>query len=477
MSKQIEMPKVTRNKKSSKGRELVYQGNPLIQSRKQFSTIGMRLFILGLMTLNPHLSKNDKFFDEEFPSAHISTNELVKVFENTFYLKDLKAECDKLFNSSLTLDYKNGGFKLMHIFDVLEYLQNDGLYIQFDPKMKPYLLELVEGGYTALNIEQVFKLTSTYAVRLIELCMQRRNMTQGNVITRSLTVEEIRFYLNVPDNAYEGRLDNFRKYVLDEPIAEIARITDFRMSYHVEKEGRRIKQFVFELDISRISAKTFDIKIDDKKLPVSAPYADVLAELVYQGFSRKSAKEILDAVKDNVECGLRLQYALKILAEYNKPTENKLVNKPIKNKLGFLRKAILENWRVNDIKSKNAMNISDRSKEKNNIELNNLDAEKAKVQQRVDNANYAMKATGITSADLQGEESPMPKNLVDMVKDEILKGGELTAGAMHFLNLFKFTPERFKQVYMVKDTQENKNASEGKISGFNSLSNSFSLNF
>lgn len=52
--------------KSAKLRQLVYQGNPLIQSRKQFLTIGMRIFILGLMTLNPHLSKNDKFFDKEF---------------------------------------------------------------------------------------------------------------------------------------------------------------------------------------------------------------------------------------------------------------------------------------------------------------------------------------------------------------------------------------------------------------------------
>ena len=472
MAKQIEMPKVTRNKKPSKGRELVYQGNPLIQSRKQFSTVGMRLFILGLMTLNPHLSKNDKYFDKEFPSAHISTNELTRVFGNTRYLEMLKAECDKLFNSSVTLDYKNGGFKLMHIFDVLEYLQNDGLYIQFDAKMKEYLLELVEGGYTALNIEQIFKLTSTYAVRLIELCMQYRNMTKNNVITRSLTVEELRFYLNVPEDAYEGRMSNFRKYVLDEPIAEIARITDFRMSYQVEKEGRRIKHFVFELDLSKIAEKTFSINFEEvEKLPENAPYADVQGELIKQGFSAKSAQEILKEVGDNVEVGLRLEYALKSLPEYEKKS-------PIKNKQGFLRKAILEDWRKNDIKSKNAMNISDASKEKNNIELNNLEAEKAKVQGRIELANDAMKATGITAADLQGEEAAMPKMAVDMVKAELLKGGEMTEDATNFLKLFKFTPERFKQVYMATNYQEGaENASTAKFEsstqGFDSLGNVF----
>ena len=108
----------------------------------------MRLFTIGLMTLNPHLSKKDKFFDEEFPLVHISASELTKLFGDSKYLSMLKEECEKLFDSHITLDYKNGSWELMHIFDVIKYKSNDGLYIQFDPKMKPYLLELVEGGYS-----------------------------------------------------------------------------------------------------------------------------------------------------------------------------------------------------------------------------------------------------------------------------------------------------------------------------------------
>ena len=187
MAKKIEIPKVTKNEKETKAHELVYQGNPLIQSRKYFNTIGTRLFILGLMTLNPHLSKNDKFFDKEFPLVHISPSELTRLFSDSKYLSMLETECEKLFNSSIKLDYTNGGWELMHIFDVMKYLPGDGLYIQFDPKMKPYLLDLVKGGYTAVNIKQIFKLTSTYAVRLIELCLQYRNMTKGSVIKRKLT--------------------------------------------------------------------------------------------------------------------------------------------------------------------------------------------------------------------------------------------------------------------------------------------------
>ena len=459
MSKKIEIPNVTKNKKTAKGRVLVYQGNPLIQSRKYFNTHGTRLFIIGLMTLNPHLSKNDKFFDKEFPLVHISTSELTKLFEHTEYLSMLESECKTLFNSSITLKYTDKSFELMHIFDVMKYLHNDGLYIQFDPKMKEYLLELVEGGYTTVNIEQIFKLTSTYAVRLIELCLQYRNMTKGNVITRKLTMKELRFYLNVPEDAYAGRLDHFRQRVLDDPIAEIERITDFRMSYHTEKEGRKIKNFVFALDISGISDTTFDIKSERvDKLPVSAPFADVLGELVLQGFSRKSAKQIIDTVKDTVEVGLRLQYALKILPDYHKKN-------PIQNRLGFLRKAILEDWRKNDIKSKNKMNISDASKVKNSVELNNLDFEKQKMQQ-VNDANDAMKKTGITAADLQGNEQPIPLGMVKSIAQEFLQNN-LSDTAKSILNTFHFTTERFKQVYVSDDVPETNFATSN--SGFSNL--------
>jgi len=196
----------------------------------------------------------------------------------------------------------------------------------------------------------------------------------------------------------------------------------------------------------------------------------VQGELIKQGFSAKAAKEILTEVGDNVEVGLRLEYALKILPEYEKKSS-------VKNKQGFLRKAILEDWRKNDIKSKNAMNISAASKEKNNMALNNLDAEKAKLQDRIDLANDAMKATGITAADLQGEETPMAKIAVDMLRAQLQKGENLTAEAANFLKIFKFTPERFKQVYMTNYQEGSENAStanfERSTQGFNSLGNIF----
>ena len=118
----------------------------------------------------------------------------------------------------------------MRVYEIMKYEPKVGLHMKFDNRMKPFLLDMVKGNYTAINIEQIFKLTSPYAVRLLELCLQYKNMFKNGKIKRSMTEESIRFYLNVPENAYIGRIDNFKKNVLDEPIKEITEKTDFIMN-------------------------------------------------------------------------------------------------------------------------------------------------------------------------------------------------------------------------------------------------------
>ena len=86
--------------------------------------------------------------------------------------------------------------------------------------------------------------------------------------------------------------------------------------------------------------------------------------------------------------------------------------------------------------------------------LNSLDFEKETMQRRIADANEAMEKTGISPDDLLENELPLTSYVVKMVSEEILRGGELSDGAKKFLNIFHFTPERFKQVYMKKDLKE-----------------------
>lgn len=312
----------------------VYQSNPLIQARKEFDALGMRIFLLGLRGLNPHFSLKDKKFDEKFPELFISTEYLTELLGgNTVYLHNLKEACDKIFKTVVELNYENGGFVLMHMFDRLEYVPRDGLYLRFDEQMRPYLLDLFEAkGYTALNVEQIFGLTSTYAVRLVEIMLQYQNIPEYKEkleIIREIDMDDFRFMLNVPKDAYAGRFDNFRKFVLDEPIAEINEKTLYEMSYVVIKRGRTVTGFELRMKIVPMTPKEQKLVFGER----------AIEELKRLGFTEDTAMNIWQKCKGTDDCLKRLSTAQKILRRQKK-------KKPVENELGFLRQAIEENWQL-----------------------------------------------------------------------------------------------------------------------------------
>ena len=317
-------------------RKDVYQSNPMIQARKNFDIIGMRVFFLGLRGINPHFSENDRYFDKDFGRLFIPTSKITELFGgNTKYLSELKKACEKLFDAIVELNYADGGFKLMHMFDELEYKPKEGLYLQFSRKMRPYILDLFQSrGYTRINVEYLFKLSSPYAVRLLELLLQYQNIKhfkEAMEINRLMTIEELRFTLNVPKGAYRDRINNFRKYVLDIPIKEINTRTPYIVRYETIKEGRKVIAFEFVMD-------TYNVPKEDNQSCKPLFSNDAIKLLCSLGFSDKSAQEIFQKCSDVQDCFSRVNRAQSLLERQKNP---------VKSKLGFLRKAIEEDWQIN----------------------------------------------------------------------------------------------------------------------------------
>ena len=86
--------------------DTTYQLNPLVNAQKNFSVMETRLFYLGLRAINPHITANDKYFDENFPDTIISPSELKKIFGHGQYLAEIKKACKRLIGSSIEINYK-----------------------------------------------------------------------------------------------------------------------------------------------------------------------------------------------------------------------------------------------------------------------------------------------------------------------------------------------------------------------------------
>ena len=89
-----------------------------------------------------------------------------------------------------------------------------------------------EEQFTQYDIEQISGLSSAYAVRLYELLICWRSTGKTPVIE----LAEFRKRLGVLDDEYT-RSDNFKKWIIENPIKQINEHTDITASYEQHKKG------------------------------------------------------------------------------------------------------------------------------------------------------------------------------------------------------------------------------------------------
>ena len=345
-------------------RPVVYQANPLVEAKKAMNALEMRLFLVALQDVNPHLGKNDKFYDKDFPATHISPSQVKEILGNGMYLTLLDKTCDSLAKRVLVLRSEEG-MKYVPLFAVIEYEKRDGLRIKFNNEMRPYLLDIFElgKGYTRIAMKQIFNLSSAYGMRLLELMLQYQGMMHDKVIQRHIELDDLRFMLNVDENAYT-RIQDFCRRVLDSPIKEINEKTQYRISYENVKTGRKVTGFIFTMDCSNVipeSAVQDDVALE---MMPSKQEGHGLSEMAinklttnkneWHGLTRQSVDKLTLLCGSNEEFEKRMDYAIE-LAKTRK----------VKNVPAFLYKAIAENYLQQDKDMKAAIEREFKAKQEN----------------------------------------------------------------------------------------------------------------
>ena len=228
---------------------MVYQANPLIEGRRDFSLREMRLFYIGLKDLKPQLTKKNIPWENmtyrDFPVTVIPPKDLIEMFGNDTYYSAVYDVCESLAKKTVEVKNEFGRFDWFTVFSRLSYRPEEGLILKFNPDMIPWLLELADRTFTKIPFEIVWQLESKYSVRLLELVLQYQNTKTHE---RTVTMEELRRCLSVPDGAYK-KMVNFKSRVLDSSIKEINEKTAYKVEYENVKDGRRVVGFKFKLHL------------------------------------------------------------------------------------------------------------------------------------------------------------------------------------------------------------------------------------
>ena len=330
-------------------RPMIYQANPLIEARKPMNGLEMKLFMLALQDVNPHISVNDKFYDTEFQETHIPPAELKRIMGNGAYLTRLQEACDSITTRNVCVKESDDKFAYYSLFSFARYERRDGLRIKFNVEMRDFILSIFESGYpyTKINMKQIFYLSSAYAMRLLELMLQYQGMKRNNLIKRTIYLDELRFMMNIEEGQYV-RINDFKRKVIDVSIKEINNSTQYSIWYETEKEGRKIIGYTFIMDCSEMIPKE---EVKEELIKLEMPPA----KKKRYGLSKQAIGRLTIICGSNEEYERRMEYALK-LAEERKP----------ENLQGFLYNAIKENYRQQDLDTQAAIERELKAIEENN---------------------------------------------------------------------------------------------------------------
>ena len=213
--------------------------NKFIEARYKLTLEEQRIFLSLISLIQPD--------DEDFKDYKISVkaiSELIGTKHKNMY-RVLDEATDRLMQRIIKIEAIDENdkkiFKKFAFISYAEYKEGEGyLIISIDKHLKPYLLQLKE-QFSKVPLKYLFKLRSTYAVRLYELLKQYENT--GYRVDYLLDLREM---LGVEENEYK-RFSDFEKRVLKQAIEEINEKTDLEVSYKKKKTGRKITHIEFEI--------------------------------------------------------------------------------------------------------------------------------------------------------------------------------------------------------------------------------------
>ncbi|RDC51261.1 replication initiation protein [Acinetobacter sp. RIT592] len=291
--------------------ELIVKDNALIQASYTLDTVEQRLILLAIAEARETghgVTENSLL--EVHASSYINT---FNVEKHTAYTV-LRDASKSLFDRYVTyhdINPKTGKDRSFHCrwVDKIGYEPQSGIvFLRFTQDIVPLITRLEE-NFTKYELQQVSRLTSSYAIRLYELLIQWRSAGKTPIFDLSI----FRQQLGVEPHQYKT-MSNFKTYVLDFALKQVNELTDITAKYEQHKKGRSISGFSFSFKQKKVSSEkvikepdtlTLFSKISDKQRHLFANKLSELPEMgrysegteSYQQFAIRIAEMLQDSEK------------------------------------------------------------------------------------------------------------------------------------------------------------------------------------
>ena len=211
--------------------DLIVQSNKLINARYELSLLEKRLILLMLRDIRRE--------DEDLKTYRIRIRSLCEGVETNaknMYTQTREAT-RKLLTRVIEIHEPDGLLQVSPISRAKYYKGKGYVELTFDPRLKPYLLQL-KRHFTQYTLKNVLGLQSIHSIRIYELLKQYEGVGK-----RTVEVEELKRLLGV-DKRYK-RYSDFKKRVILQAEGDLAEQCDIRFRYEEVKRGRKVAAIVF----------------------------------------------------------------------------------------------------------------------------------------------------------------------------------------------------------------------------------------
>ncbi|MES0857601.1 replication initiation protein [Geobacillus sp. G4] len=245
----------------------VTKANALIEANYKLSTLEQKI----ILYLISQISKDD----DDFKMYSLPIQEFSELlgYRGSPKYTELREITKNLMRKVLEI---REGQKLKQLSWVsyVEYDVHSGyVSLAFDPRLKPYLLQL-KREFTTYRLKNVMELKSSYSIRMYELL--KRWQYIGEAVLR---LDDLRMMVGAGDKYSEYH--NFKKRVLNPARKEISEKTDIIFTYEEIREKRKVVALRFQIKEKAIEP----IAIEEKKdATVDDQYLQFLA--VVQAYDR-----------------------------------------------------------------------------------------------------------------------------------------------------------------------------------------------
>jgi plasmid replication initiation protein len=274
------MPKHDFMEYSPSDNPLAIQSNTLIHARYEMTALQKKVLLMLISKI-----QND---DSDFQPYRIHAREFLEAAElkSTQIYGKLRQATEGLLSKVFHIQ-KSTGLLQITILSSAEYFEGKGVMeLCFDPKLKPYLLQLKE-QFTMMPLKEVLSLRSIYAIRIYEM-MQQFKSTAFFVTN----VDDLKYKLGIEGKYKSYNL--FKKNVILQAQKELE-TTDMAFTFKEIKKGKKVDRLEF-----RLTPK--------KEEPLTAEQTELLTRLIkdlgltegqaYKIVQKVSAKDINKTIFD-----------------------------------------------------------------------------------------------------------------------------------------------------------------------------------